>query len=189
MPVMLGVAEPVPGARHGRRTGSGRPSGAGCLRPIRAPAVETQQDWRAAHRCPSMADPNERRQERPRPPEHRMGDAAAPPPGPTPAAALIKRADHCAQSTKDLDQVTSSTAEDESMAAVRVPPQRLLHLQRQPAHPAPHVGAAGGEPDPHAARHRDHRRANTRSAAVRHRLAQARRRRRVPPAAQMSTSP
>src|SRR3954453_5164243 len=35
--------------------------------------------------------------------------------------------------------------------------ERLLHQQRQRTEPFPHVGVAGRQPDPHAARNRDHR--------------------------------
>src|ERR1700689_4723283 len=39
--------------------------------------------------------------------------------------------------------------------------QDLLHLQSQTLHAAPHVGVARRDPDPDAARYRDHRRLRT----------------------------
>src|SRR6266852_8909210 len=46
-----------------------------------------------------------------------------------------------------------------------VPAERLLHLQRQSVHAAPHIGAADRQPDPHARGYRDHRRSSTSSTS------------------------
>src|SRR5436305_12412477 len=51
-------------------------------------------------------------------------------------------------------------SEDVEIAGVRIAPERLLHLQRQPVHAAPHVGPADRQPHAHPARNRDHRRAS-----------------------------
>src|SRR5437016_1615535 len=40
---------------------------------------------------------------------------------------------------------------------MRVALERLLHLQRQAPHPAPHVGVAGRNPHPNPGRQQDHR--------------------------------
>src|SRR5208282_556815 len=40
---------------------------------------------------------------------------------------------------------------------MRIAVQHLLHLTRQPLHPAPHVGMAGCDPNPDAGRQPDHR--------------------------------
>src|SRR5437762_506932 len=44
---------------------------------------------------------------------------------------------------------------------MRIAPQHLLDLQRQPVHAFAHVGPSNGQPHPHPARNRDHRRAST----------------------------
>jgi hypothetical protein len=49
---------------------------------------------------------------------------------------------------------------------MRVAPQRLLHLQRQPVHALPHVGAADRQPHPLARGDRDHRCANAATTAA-----------------------
>src|SRR5512147_904740 len=73
---------------------------------------------------------------------------------------------------ENLDQITAATAKNVEVATVRVAPQRLLNLQRQPVHAAAHVGPADRQPHPHPARNRDHRRsraaitAEARSAGV-----------------------
>jgi hypothetical protein len=41
---------------------------------------------------------------------------------------------------------------------MRIALQRLLHLDRQAVHAAPHIGVPDRQPDPHARRNRDHRR-------------------------------
>jgi len=66
---------------------------------------------------------------------------------------------------QDLDQATGASAEDVQVARVRVAAQPLLHLQRQPVHAFTHIGVTGCEPDPDAARDRDHR-ASDRNTAV-----------------------
>ena len=57
-----------------------------------------------------------------------------------------------------LDQAAAPAAEHEQMPAVRIAPERLLHQQRQAVKALAHVGVAGRQPHPHAARNRDHRR-------------------------------
>src|SRR5512134_1753733 len=59
---------------------------------------------------------------------------------------------------ENLYQVTAAAAKNVEIAAVRVAPQRLLNLQRQAVHAAPHVRPADRQPHPHPARNRDHRR-------------------------------
>src|ERR1700733_7243687 len=44
------------------------------------------------------------------------------------------------------------------MSAMRIAPQRLLDHQRQAIKTLAHVGVAGRQPNPRAARHRNHRR-------------------------------
>src|SRR5262245_49103723 len=56
-----------------------------------------------------------------------------------------------------LDQATAPAAEHEQMSAMRIAPERLLHQQRQAIKALAHVGVAGRQPDPRAARDRDHR--------------------------------
>src|ERR1700720_3169453 len=46
---------------------------------------------------------------------------------------------------------------------MRIAPQHLLDLQRQPVHAFAHVGPSNGQPHPPPARNRDHRRASTSS--------------------------
>src|ERR1051326_8453878 len=48
-------------------------------------------------------------------------------------------------------------AKDEQVAAVRITLQLLLHQQRKAIEALAHVGMAGRNPHPHAARDRDHR--------------------------------
>ena len=61
---------------------------------------------------------------------------------------------------QDLDQIATPAAEDIQIARVWIAMETLLHLHRQPVHPAPHIGVAGGDPDPDTARNRDHRASN-----------------------------
>src|SRR4051812_18138788 len=62
---------------------------------------------------------------------------------------------------KDLCQIATPASEDIEIAGVGIPLQALLNLQSQTVHAAPHVGVAGRDPDPDAARYRDHRRLKT----------------------------
>src|SRR5215211_1899529 len=62
---------------------------------------------------------------------------------------------------EDLCQIATSASEDIEIAGVGIPLQALLNLQSQTLHAAPHVGVAGRDPDPNAARYRDHRRLRT----------------------------
>src|ERR1700686_3779122 len=63
----------------------------------------------------------------------------------------------------NLDQIASGSSENVQIASMRVPADRLLHLQRQPVHAAPHIGAADRQPHPNTRRNRDHRRSRTSS--------------------------
>src|SRR5690349_3818424 len=60
-----------------------------------------------------------------------------------------------------LDEVTAAAAKHKQIAAVRVMAQRLLNEQRQPIKPFAHIGPTRRQPNPHAARNRDHRRSST----------------------------
>ena len=55
-----------------------------------------------------------------------------------------------------LQQVTSATTKAKQMAAQRIAPQYLLHLQRQAGKALPHIRVARRQPYPHAARNWDH---------------------------------
>src|SRR3546814_14098414 len=52
------------------------------------------------------------------------------------------------------------------MAAQRIPPQHLLHLQGKRWEALAHIGVAGRQPHPHARGNRDHRRRPSASAAT-----------------------
>jgi hypothetical protein len=68
---------------------------------------------------------------------------------------------------QNFDQVTALAAKNVKSAGVRVAPQPLLDLDRQPVHAFAHVGPADRQPHPHARRDRDHRDASTlRTAAA-----------------------
>src|SRR6202040_1567570 len=49
-------------------------------------------------------------------------------------------------------------AEHVEIAAMRIALQRLLHLDRQAVHAAPHIGVPDRQPYPHTRGNRDHRR-------------------------------
>src|SRR5579863_2067181 len=55
-----------------------------------------------------------------------------------------------------FQQVASATTKAKQLSAQRIAPQYLLHLQRQARKALPHVGMAGRQPYPHAARNRNH---------------------------------
>src|SRR5271167_910283 len=55
-----------------------------------------------------------------------------------------------------LQQVASATTKAKQLSAQRIAPQYLLYLQRQARKALPHVGVAGRQPYPHAARNRNH---------------------------------
>src|SRR5271166_2428505 len=59
---------------------------------------------------------------------------------------------------KDLRQVAAATSEDVEIASMGIALQTLLNLKRQTLHAAPHVGMTSRNPDPDAARNRNHRR-------------------------------
>src|SRR3982751_3739241 len=52
------------------------------------------------------------------------------------------------------------------MPVIGITPQCFLDLQGEAVHAAAHIGVAGGQPHPHPARQRDHRRTSTCKAAV-----------------------
>jgi hypothetical protein len=54
----------------------------------------------------------------------------------------------------------SDAPEDVQITGMRIAPQHLLDLQRQPVHAFAHVGPSNGQAHPHPARNRDHRRAS-----------------------------
>src|SRR5262249_16788045 len=58
----------------------------------------------------------------------------------------------------DFRQVTATTSEDVEIAAMGIALQTLLNLKRQTLHAAPQVGVPRRNPDPDAARNRNHRR-------------------------------
>ena len=70
----------------------------------------------------------------------------------------------------DLHEIASRAPEDVEITGVRITAERLLHLQGEAVHTAPHVGPSDREPDPNAGRKRDHRRSiafsTSRSQAV-----------------------
>src|SRR5436305_633939 len=59
----------------------------------------------------------------------------------------------------DLNQVASDASEHVEVTGVRIAPQNLLYLQRQPVHAFAHVGPTDCQPNPNPGR--DHRRART----------------------------
>lgn len=59
---------------------------------------------------------------------------------------------------ENLDQVAATTPELIEIAVMRIAHQALLNRESQALHAATHVGVASGDPDPDAARDRDHRR-------------------------------
>src|SRR5580704_3269737 len=63
----------------------------------------------------------------------------------------------------DLDQIGFGASEDIEIARMRIPAERLLHLQRQAVHPLAHVRPPDGQPDLHTRRNRDHRRSSASS--------------------------
>ena len=62
---------------------------------------------------------------------------------------------------EDLDQVAPGAAEDEKIAGEGIAAKRLLHLQGETVHAAPHIGPTDGEPHAHARGSWDHRRLKT----------------------------
>src|SRR5438477_13119512 len=66
----------------------------------------------------------------------------------------------------DLNQVASDASEHVEVTGVRIAPQNLLHLQRQPVHAFAHVGPTDCQPHPNPARNRDHRRASASTTAA-----------------------
>src|SRR5689334_5614508 len=58
---------------------------------------------------------------------------------------------------EDLDQIAAAAPEDVEIASMRIALQALLDRKRQALHAAAHVGVASGDPNPDAARNRDHR--------------------------------
>src|SRR6187397_1751689 len=62
---------------------------------------------------------------------------------------------------EDLCQIATPASEDIEIAGVGIPLQALLNLKGRTLHAAPHIGVARCDPDPDAARYRDHRRLRT----------------------------
>jgi hypothetical protein len=56
-----------------------------------------------------------------------------------------------------MSPTSPSASEDVQIAGMRIALQYFLDLQRQAVHPAPHVGVADCQPNPHPRRDRDHR--------------------------------
>src|SRR5262249_51346706 len=54
-------------------------------------------------------------------------------------------------------QSAAPATEHEQMPAMRIAPERLLHQQRQAIKSLAHIGMTGRQPDPRAARDRNHR--------------------------------
>ena len=79
-------------------------------------------------------------------------DAAALHGGPNEAAALqplgIEREPQSVV-PEDLDQVAALAPKHEEVAGERIASKRLLYLQRQPVHAAPHIGAPDRKPYAH----------------------------------------
>src|ERR1700683_4024990 len=62
---------------------------------------------------------------------------------------------------KNLGEIAPTPAEDVKIASVGIALQTLLNRQSQALHAAAHVRMPSCDPDPDAARYRDHRRLNT----------------------------
>src|SRR5215216_191232 len=93
-----------------------------------------------------------RRRDRHRPVRRRGPDEAAT------LKPLGKQAHPLAVVPQHLDQSAAPAAEHEQMATVRITLELLLHQQRQSIKTLAHVRMAARQPNPHAARDRDHRR-------------------------------
>src|SRR3981189_512808 len=62
---------------------------------------------------------------------------------------------------KNLGEIAPTPAADIEMAGMGIALQALLNRQTQALHAAAHVRVPSGDPDPDAARYRDHRRLRT----------------------------
>src|SRR5438067_8784380 len=62
---------------------------------------------------------------------------------------------------KNLDEIAPTPAEDIEIASMGIALQALLNRQSQALHAAAHVRVPSGDPDPDAARYRNHRRLRT----------------------------
>src|SRR6202051_5406439 len=62
---------------------------------------------------------------------------------------------------ENLSEIAPTPAEDIEIAGMGIALQTLLNRQSQALHAAAHVGVARRDPDPDAARYRDHRRLRT----------------------------
>src|SRR6516165_5423983 len=60
-----------------------------------------------------------------------------------------------------LQKIAAPAAKAKQRTAQRIPPQHLLHLQRQRREALAHVGVARRQPHPHPSGNRDHRRSRT----------------------------
>src|SRR5271154_2939044 len=86
---------------------------------------------------------------------HRVVGRARPPEA-APFQPLREQAGSLTVMPDHLQQVASATTKAKQLSAQRITPQYLLHLQRQARKALPHVGVAGRQPYPHAARNRNH---------------------------------
>src|SRR5215467_6730839 len=76
----------------------------------------------------------------------------------SPFQPLREQAHPLAVMPEHLDQSAAPATEHEQMSAMWIAPERLLHQQRQAIKSFAHVGVARRQPDPRAARDRNHRR-------------------------------
>jgi hypothetical protein len=67
---------------------------------------------------------------------------------------------------EDLCQIAPATTENEKIAAMGIALQALLNLQGQSLQTPAHIRVARRDPDPHAARKRDHERSAFKVAAI-----------------------
>src|SRR6476469_6673703 len=86
---------------------------------------------------------------------HRAVDRARPQEA-APFQPLREQAGSLAVMPDHLQQVASATTKAKQLSAQRIAPQYLLYLQRQARKALPHVGVAGRQLYPHAARNRNH---------------------------------
>src|SRR5580658_9770934 len=61
----------------------------------------------------------------------------------------------------NLDQPAPGSSKNIEIADMRIPPEHLLHLQRQAVHALAHIRAADRQPHPDARGNQDHRRSST----------------------------
>src|SRR5208282_275540 len=120
------------------------PQSAGCLRSpgmLRHPPVDALEQVAELCRCDSHHSIGRRRPD----------EAAT-------LQSLRKQAHALSVMPQDLEQSAAAPTEHEQMPAVRIMFEYLLYQQRQAIKAFAHVGMAGGQPNPRAARGWDHRR-------------------------------